>query len=110
MQWRSVLYAVMEGAARHLQIERDEIDGTVYWAADGNVRLVIFDTVPGGAGFARQIAEQMAAVLRAGLAHVQIECCGADTSCYRCLRNYGNQFYHNDLRRGDALAILQQLN
>lgn len=109
MQWRSVLYAVMEGAARYLQIERDEIDGTVYWAANGNVRLVIFDTVPGGAGFARQISEQIVSVLRAGLQHVQIECCGPDTSCYRCLRNYGNQFYHNDLKRGDALDILLRL-
>jgi ATP-dependent helicase YprA (DUF1998 family) len=104
-----VLYAVMEGAARHLQIERDEIDGTVYWAANGNIRIVIFDTVPGGAGFARQIALHIAAVIQTARDHVQIECCGPDTSCYRCLRNYGNQPFHNDLKRGDALDILLRL-
>jgi hypothetical protein len=108
-QWRSVLYAVMEGAARYLQIERDEIDGTVYWGANGNIRLVIFDNVPGGAGFARQISQQIVDVLRAAFHHVEIECCGADTSCYRCLRNYGNQYYHNDIKRGDALDILRRM-
>jgi hypothetical protein len=32
--------------------------------------------------------------------------CGEDTSCYQCLRNYYNQFCHDDLRRGPARDFL----
>jgi ATP-dependent helicase YprA (DUF1998 family) len=109
LAWRGVLYALLEGASRLLHIERDEIDGTVYKTGEDYIRLVIFDTVPGGAGFALQIADQVPNVLRAAHAHVSIECCGPETSCYRCLRTYGNQIYHPVLKRGNTLKKLTQI-
>ena len=71
--------------------------------------MVIFDVVPGGAGFALQIADCVPDVLRAARAHVATECCGPETSCYRCLRTYGNQYFHPVLKRGDALELLTQI-
>ena len=103
---RGVLYAILEGASRLLHIERDEIDGTIYKTAAGTIRVVIFDVVPGGAGFALQIADRVPDVLRAARQHVATECCGPETSCYRCLRTYGNQIFHPLLKRGDALDLL----
>lgn len=102
---RSVLYALIEGACRALQIERDEIDGALF-TEQHEPRFVIFDTVVGGAGFAKQIVEHVAEVFDAAYDHVSRNCCGPDTSCYQCLRNYSNQLYHEELRRGSALSIL----
>jgi len=35
--------------------------------------------------------------------------CGEETSCYGCLRNFRNQAFHEQLRRGDALTFLGRL-
>ena len=43
----------------------------------------------------------------AALAKVESCECGEETSCYSCLRNYSNQFFHNDLRRADAIGVLK---
>lgn len=48
--------------------------------------LVIFDTVPGGAGSAIRIARSFGEVLDAARAGVEGCDCGEETSCYGCLR------------------------
>jgi hypothetical protein len=35
--------------------------------------------------------------------------CGCDKSCYGCLRNYRNQFAHQDLQRGPIMSYLEIL-
>jgi hypothetical protein len=38
------------------------------------------------------------------------ECeCGEETSCYECLRNFRNQYYHDQLSRGQARDFLEQI-
>jgi len=71
--------------------------------------LVLFDNVPGGAGHVRRIADELPDVFRAAWERVD-ECeCGEETSCYECLRNYRNQHYHDQLRRGLARDFLRSL-
>jgi ATP-dependent helicase YprA (DUF1998 family) len=65
--------------------------------------LVIFDTVPGGAGSATRIARSFDTVLAAALERVSRCDCGEETSCYGCLRGYRNQMFHEQLRRGAVL-------
>lgn len=103
---RSALYALLEGAAA-LSIKRDELDGTLYRYSLGDPSaFVIFDTVPGGAGHAQRVGQQLAEVVRAGLQRV-LDCdCGEDTSCYSCLRSYANQPWHESLVRGAAVRVL----
>jgi hypothetical protein len=36
--------------------------------------------------------------------------CGAETSCYGCLRTPRNERYHEDLSRAAALTVLNSLN
>jgi hypothetical protein len=106
---RSTLYALLEGAGR-LGIKRDEIDGTLHtWAVGETQALVLFDTVPGGAGHARRIEENFVEVVKAALARVRDCECGAETSCYACLRSYSNQLYHESLVRGRAATVLERL-
>ena len=58
--WLSSLYALLEGASHALEISRDDIDGALSWSAEHRRSIVLFDTVPGGAGAAKKIAENIA--------------------------------------------------
>ncbi len=114
--WESLLYGLIEGACVALDIDRRDIDGTLY-PYQGNPYcrvLTLFDDVPGGAGHVKRIAEQdnFMAALKTTLAIVS-ECeCGdplENTSCYQCLRSYTNQYCHDRLQRGYVKEFLQQL-
>ena len=108
--WRSLVYALLEGAAQGLGIRRDDLDGTLYRYTKGAPpAIVLYDNVPGGAGHVHYIAQQLPTVFETAYRRVRHDCCGPETSCYECLRNYRNQPYHDLLQRGkvrDFLAIL----
>lgn len=103
-QARSVAYGLLAGAADALEIARDDIDTTVI-PAQANT-IVLFDTVPAGAGLVKRIAEELPGVVDAMSTRVSNCDCGEETSCYRCLRVYRNQMFHDDLRRDHVLAAL----
>ncbi|ACZ31336.1 DEAD/DEAH box helicase domain protein [Xylanimonas cellulosilytica DSM 15894] len=104
-QARSVLYALLAGASDALEISRDDIDGTLL-PARGNA-LALFDTVPAGAGLVKRIAEDLPGVAAAAAVRVEACDCGVETSCYRCLRVYRNQKYHEELRRDLVLGAVR---
>ncbi len=108
--WRSLVYALLEGASQGLGIRRDDLDGTLYhYTSEYAPALILFDNVPGGAGHVQYIARELPLVVQAAYARVNRDCCGPETSCYECLRSYQNQPYHDHLRRGlarDFLAIV----
>lgn len=107
--WLSTLYAMLEGASVALEISRDDIDGALAWTADNRRSIVLFDTVPGGAGAAKRIAESIDLVVRAAIDRVAQCDCGRETSCYGCLRSYRNGNVHDQLSRDGALALLEPL-
>jgi len=114
--WLSLLYGILEGACNALDIERQDVDGTLYYYSGNrhSPALVLFDDVPGGAGHVRNIAEEanLLAALERTLEIVSRCDCGgerADTSCYGCLRNYGNQYCHDALKRGYVIEFLANL-
>jgi hypothetical protein len=104
--WLSSLYAILEGASYALEISRDDIDGALSWSADQRRSIVLFDTVPGGAGAAKRIAENIEVVLQSAVKRVRSCDCGEETSCYGCLRSYRNARFHEELSRGAALQLL----
>ncbi|AFR06526.1 DEAD/DEAH box helicase [Nocardiopsis alba] len=105
----SLLYSLLEGASSALDISRDDIDGATFRRAAGTMALVLFDTVPGGAGGATRTASAFPQVLEAAHARVASCDCGVETSCYGCLRNYRNQHFHDRLRRDAAIGALEAL-
>ncbi|TDU05352.1 helicase-like protein [Streptomyces sp. 846.5] len=109
-QWHSLLYALLEGAAQGLEISRDDIGGTVHAGSDGRSALVLFDTVPGGAGGALRVAEALDQAVAAALLRTASCDCGLETSCYGCLRTQRNERHHEDLSRGAALGVLRELS
>ena len=108
--WLSVLYALLEGASETLGIRRDDLDGTLYrYSAGIAPAVVLYDNVPGGAGHVRRIADELKDVFLAAWERVDGCECGEETSCYECLRNYRNQYYHDQLKRGLARDFLSSV-
>lgn len=107
--WKSVLYAVLEAACDVLEIARDDIGGSLSPSGADQWSLALFDAVSGGAGHVLLLNANLERVLRAALRRVSSCECGAETSCYGCLRSYGNQRDHDDLSRGAAEQILARL-
>jgi len=104
MLMRSLLYALLEGASETLGIRRDDIDGTLH-----PLGLIFFDSVPGGAGHVERIQAHLPQVFRAAHRRVAKCECGPETSCYECLRNYQNQYVHDELQRGIVVDFLGRL-
>ena len=102
----SVLYAILEGASKALDINRSDISGCVTEKGE----LVLFDDTAGGSGFVKNIYKNFNDVILAARNKVSGQCgCTPETSCYGCLRNYSNQFFHDKLSRGLALNYLDCL-
>lgn len=112
--WLSLKYALLHGASRALQIERRDIDGVLFprprseGGTNWRQTIVLYDSVPGGAGHVKRIEEEIKTVVGAALDIVDCEC-AEDTSCYRCLRDYSNQWEHHLLVRGRVISFLRAL-
>src|SRR5271157_670729 len=104
----SLLYALLEGTAEILGINRNEIDGCLFKTRD-NFNYVLYDKIPGGAGLVKKLLEPEILIEVFKNAKIRLENCGCglETSCYGCLRNYSNQFCHDKLRRGLVLDFLK---
>lgn len=105
----SVTYALMAGLHAVGISQRDVSGVSRSTGLSPSSSIILFDAVPGGAGHAQRIAENITELAHAGLDVVRSCECGEDSSCYGCLRSYSNQQLHNVLVRGDAMHILESL-
>lgn len=106
--WLSALFALVESASEHLEINRDDLTGTLA-VSKGKRVIILSDAVPGGAGITQKIRENFPGVLGKAIHRVSHCTCGEDTSCYACLRSYGNRRFHSILRRDKALELLEEM-
>ena len=106
----SVLYSFLEGISRALSIERNDIDGCFYGINDKKY-LVIYDKVPGGAGHSKRLLneEELEKALEKAYLIVKNCNCGEDTACYSCIKNYNNQWYHEELSRKKAIDFYEKI-
>ena len=110
--WLSLMYALIHGACQALQIERSDIDGVLFPIKEGSTwqqKIVLYDNVPGGAGHVKNIKDNIVMVLEKAFDILNCEDCAEDTSCYRCLKDYNNQYVHDELVRGPALAFITRI-
>ena len=106
--WFSLLYATLEGVSEALGIRRHDLDGCLY-PFENKIALVLFDSVPGGAGHVKRLMEGQnlqESLVSAKRRMEKCDGCKSETSCYGCLRNYQNQFCHEKLKRGVVLEFL----
>jgi hypothetical protein len=112
--WLSLMYSLIGGVSDALDIELSDIDGVIRPIAAGGFptqEIVLYDCVPGGAGHVKRLSNQdeLIAVLEAAYQKVTNCSCGKDASCYKCLREYRNQFYHDILERKPIADYLERL-
>jgi ATP-dependent helicase YprA (DUF1998 family) len=100
----SVLFAFLDSISHVFNIERNDINGTIVQDKK-SYSLIIFDNVPGGAGYVKKILDSkgIEECFKRVVEVTSNECCDLETSCYNCLRNYKNQSIHHYLKRGLAL-------
>lgn len=112
--WLSFGTIMQNAAARVLQINPEELRAGVRSVRRPGNRLhgevFLYDTLPGGAGYARDIEANLEAIMRQALVDARAcpdpDCKGA---CYRCLLDYQNQRYHALLERKLGFAVLDYL-
>ena len=108
-QARSTLYALL-AATPALGIPTEDVAGVLGpTRTHGRQPLVIFDTVPGGAGHVTCIRDNLQRLLMAAHRIAKGCQCASSTSCYGCLRTYRNQEFHDLLSRGEATMALGRL-
>ena len=112
--WYSFGTLMAEAAAKYLQVSPEEVQIGVRPTRDSFRRVqgevFIYDNVPGGAGYARAIQDNLGQII-----HLALEmgrncpnpsCSGA---CYHCLLGYRNQQIHNLLDRELAVSVIEYL-
>lgn len=107
----SLAYAVLLGTAETLEVPDNDLNVTITGGKNaGESALILYDNVPGGAGWVAQLERDdvFNEALRNAKKRVSGDC-GCDSSCYGCLRSYRNQFVHPYLDRKKALTILEAL-
>jgi ATP-dependent helicase YprA (DUF1998 family) len=112
--WLSFQTAFVLAAAEVLSIPRADLDGTYRSQSNESIEgeLIVYDRVPGGAGYVERIIENLPDVLVQTLNRTK-NCdnplCDAESSCYTCLRSYGNQFRWDSLKRRAVAEWLEGL-
>jgi hypothetical protein len=112
---RTLSEALTIAATRALEIERAEIQAEYRPALTDagheglEAEIYLYDTLAGGAGFARRVKDLGLGLFDAAID--LLEGCPArcERSCYRCLRSFGNRFEHDLLDRQLGASLLRYL-
>lgn len=110
--WYSFGTLVANAATRILQIDPGELKtgARAVRRQNGQIQgeVFIYDDVPGGAGYARNIQKHLREILNLALEMGRTcsnpKCAGA---CYKCMLDYRNQFLHPILDRHIGAAMLE---
>jgi hypothetical protein len=115
----TILYSLLEGLSKYLNIDRTELSGCLHWYRNsnfgkGNYSFVLFDNTPGGAGYVRQLQSTKCFVGMLETANYIVSSCtcggeAKDTACYGCLCNYYNQKQHDILKRYYAINFFESM-
>ena len=112
---RTISEALATAACRLLELDPNELQAEYRPALteDGRkgleAEIFLYDTLSGGAGFARRVGELGLDVFKEAL-HILERCPeSCDRSCYRCLRSYKNKFEHDLLDRHLGASLLRFL-
>ena len=106
----SLVEAIALSASRVLQIDEGELAG--WWAPvlgpnTNEAQLYLYDLLAGGAGYARAVGLALDEVFDA--TEKLLLGCDCMSSCYKCIRHYGNNWIHTSLDRHLALSLLQHI-
>jgi hypothetical protein len=112
---RTISEALAKAACAVLELEPGELMAEYRPALTqaGKVGLeaeiFLYDTLPGGAGFSRQLADRGLEVFQRALTIMKTCPEDCDSSCYRCLRSFKNKFEHGQLDRHVGAELVEFL-
>jgi hypothetical protein len=112
---RTLCEALTIAAANRLEIEPGEVQAEYRPALtqaghEGlEAEIYIYDTLAGGAGFARRIGDLGGSILEDTIRLLEGCPANCDRSCYRCLRSFKNRFEHDRLDRHLGASLLRFL-
>ena len=112
---RTLSDALTIAACRILELGSNELQAEYRPALtaagrDGReAEIYIYDTLPGGAGFAERMGRLGLTVFEEALRILESCPEDCDRSCYRCLRSYKNKFEHDLLDRHLGAGLLRYL-
>ncbi len=110
---RTICEALTKAACESLALEAKELQAeyrpalTPEGRAGLEAEIYIYDTLPGGAGFAKRVGEVGLPVFEEALKLLEDCPENCDRSCYRCLRSYKNKFEHDLLDRHLGASLLR---
>lgn len=110
---RSICESVAKAACTRLELEANELQAeyrpalTPEGRAGLEAEIYIYDTLPGGAGFAKRVGGIGLPVFEDALKLLEACPDNCDRSCYRCLRSYKNKFEHDLLDRHLGASLLR---
>ncbi|WP_413670136.1 DEAD/DEAH box helicase [Mucilaginibacter sp. Mucisp86] len=112
---RTVCEALSKAASQMLEIEATDIMAEYRPALTSNisgrigdvVEIFLYDTLPGGAGFASQLVDRGAELFARALNIMESCQENCDLSCYRCLRSFKNKFEHRMLDRHVGIDLIK---
>jgi hypothetical protein len=112
---RTLSEALTKAACDVLGIEPNELQAefrpalTELGSEGKQVEIYLYDTLPGGAGFAKQVRDRGPEILAKALEVLEKCPANCERSCYRCLRSYKNKFEHDLLDRFVGAFLLKYL-
>jgi ATP-dependent helicase YprA (DUF1998 family) len=110
---QTVCEAMALAAARRFDIEPTELAAGFRAALSeagthgSEVEIYLYDTLAGGAGYARACQAQLAEILKDALDILRG--CHCDCSCYSCLRSFKNKLIHESLDRKLGAVFLEHV-
>ncbi len=110
---RTICEAATKAACARLELEANELQAeyrpalTPEGRAGLEAEVYIYDTLPGGAGFAKRVGEIGLSIFEDALKLLDNCPEDCDRSCYRCLRSYKNKFEHDLLDRHLGASLLR---
>ena len=112
---RTVSEAIAKAACARLELEASELQAeyrptlTRAGREGREAEVYLYDTLPGGAGFAQRVGRLGLSVFEDALRILEVCPGSCDRSCYRCLRSYKNKFEHDLLDRQVGASLLRFL-
>jgi hypothetical protein len=105
----SLAFALQKGLCAAIDVETSDIGVSWRWLAKrsnvASVEFVLYDHSPGGAGFVKEGCDNWQQVVQQ--AYAICDRCDCEAACYDCLKDYGNQSYHEKLNRLSAREFLK---
>lgn len=106
----SLAFALRKGLCAVLDIEPSDIGVSWRWLANKSDKIgeiILYDHAPGGAGFVREGFDNWQQVLKK--TREICKNCKCERVCYDCLKDYGNQSYHDRLDRAAVTVFLTSI-